>query len=115
MGVVKKFPSRGKNFLETEPNLKQTKKKWKWKSPLRTILIAFIIGNIVLFAIGQQIQYRQLQGEIEQLEAAKQILLEEKIMLEEKHHTMSQEEMIEKIAREQLGLIKPGERVLILK
>lgn len=90
------------------------KRKLIWKPKIKNLIILAIIGYIVTFAYNQQVQLRSLYSEIDYLEAKKEAYIEEKEALESKRDLMYQEDVIEKIAREELGLIKPGEKLVII-
>ncbi|MDW7674008.1 MAG: septum formation initiator family protein [Bacillota bacterium] len=92
----------------------QKKERIRWKSPWRTLLIAVVAGYIMFFAISQQVQLSDLYGEKSKLQAELDLLLQEKGQLEMQLTKMDDAETIEKIARERLGLIKPGEKLLII-
>lgn len=117
MGIVKKFPikaSRQSIEIDKVPGTDKSK-KFYWRHPWKTFLAIIICSNILFFAIGQQAQLQSLYADKAILEDYKQTLLEEQLRLEEKIYLLEQDETIEKIARERLGLIKPGERLLIIR
>jgi|GEM_PF-1482697 len=115
---VKRFPAKIPRQSVPEYKERLVKKKVRWRYPKRTLVMivaAMVFGYIIFFAASQQFQLRQLQADIAALQTTRNILLEENMAWEEKLQLLEQDEAIEKIAREQLGMIKPGEKLLIIK
>lgn len=84
------------------------------KMPRYLKLILAFVGGYLLFCFfvgGYQIW--QLKGEISQYNQQKEELLMEQQELQNELAALQEPEMIEKIARESLGMVKPGEILII--
>ncbi len=118
MAKIKIFPKRSSQAPRFESeNIRRPKKKI-WHKPLRTILAGFVLFNILAigyFAVEQQLKLRELESEIGALLHQKESLNQQREMLKMQLESAEQDEMVERIARERLGLIRPGEKILILK
>ncbi|MDR3119978.1 MAG: septum formation initiator family protein [Clostridiales bacterium] len=82
-------------------------------SPIWKVLFLLLIAYLSLNLINQQQLIEKKNGELAEVEA--KIAAEEKTSAElarEKSMLMS-DESLEKIAREKLGMVKPGERVFV--
>lgn len=79
------------------------KKRWLW-----LVVILFLALNIP----GLK-NIWTLHHEIERLKREETTLLEEQKRLNEQVARLKSDQEIERMAREQLGLIKPGEHVLV--
>jgi cell division protein DivIC len=116
---VKRFPAKiPRQPMQDSQEPLLVKKKVRWRYPKRTcaaVLFVMLFGYIIFFAAGQQLQLRQLQADIAALTTTRDMMLEENKLWEEKMLQLEKDEAIEKIAREQLGMIKPGEKLLIIR
>lgn len=87
-------------------------KKRKAPSPLRIVL--GVLGLYMLFSFGTAgYQVWQLNQDLDVLEVDQKTLLEEQKALKNEVEALYKPEMIEKIARESLGLVNPGETKLL--
>jgi cell division protein FtsB len=68
------------------------------------IVFSFLVG-------GYQIW--QVKGEIKQLKDRQNILIKQQTNLEKELKSLQDPEMIEKLARESLGMVKPGETLVV--
>ncbi|NLW07128.1 MAG: hypothetical protein GX039_03975 [Clostridia bacterium] len=85
----------------------------KKRRSLKGLLIIGIVGYL-LFSfghLGYGIYQAKLQ--IKSYEAQKQALLAKKEQLQEQIEQLNDASYIERLAREELGLVKPGETVII--
>lgn len=91
----------------------------KWQSGvLRTVKIwalLLVIGYASYILISQQIVYGSLKAEKESLQAQIEVERANREVLMKRIDALSSDEYIEKIAREQLGLVKPGEVPYVIK
>lgn len=94
-------------------NRKNRKKKKKFKiTPFKVIMIA--LAGYILFSLGQVYwEVIQLNQEVAEYKQEKEELLQEKEELEETIEKIESEEFIERQARERLGLIRPGETIIM--
>ena len=83
------------------------------KRPVKIIIITIVAGLALSMLIPRTrdcldlyMQKKDLQAQIDSLESRRQQLQEEK-------GAMNDPEMIERVAREQLGMIKVGEKVMV--
>lgn len=76
------------------------------------LLSCGIITIIVMFA-PQLRSIWQLAGQIRELEAMSQRLEQRHRELEALERRYASDEMVEKLAREQLGMVRPGEKVIV--
>jgi len=58
-------------------------------------------------------QIWQVQADIQQVKSQRQLLLEEQQRLEKELAALQDPEVIEKLARESLGMVKPGEILVV--
>lgn len=84
------------------------KKPAKKRSPFFWILIIALViaGILVVKAVGE---YISLQNEKQQLEIQVKEMKAKQAALEEEKERLKKPEVIEGIARDELGLVKPGE------
>ncbi|MGF7184187.1 cell division protein FtsB [Desulfitispora alkaliphila] len=101
-------------YLPTAKNQKKKKNKITWKFKWKPVMILALVGYIVFFAYNQQAQLATLNNEKEILEVQKAKLLEEQSELKAQKELVHQPEFIEQKAREELGLVKPGEKLVII-
>ncbi|MDD5606541.1 MAG: septum formation initiator family protein [Candidatus Pacebacteria bacterium] len=94
-------------------------KNKKKQITLNTILTCLILLLIVVFLFLNNLRiYRkraELSSIIGQLEDKKKELEDKKKELEEKIDGIYTQEYLERIAREQLSLVKPGEQVVVIQ
>ena len=83
----------------------QRKYKWNWFR----LLVVFLVGSFLYVCIGQQLELRAVQREAAcargELAAAKQLNLQ----FQQERSLLATPGYVEKLAREELGLVKPGE------
>lgn len=77
-------------------------------------IILLIIGGYLFFSFSHMayVLY-QTNAEIKYYEEKKQALLTQRTLLEEQIRQLDDDQYIERLAREELGLVKPGERLII--
>ena len=96
---------------ENNESLLQKKKR---KMPLFIKVPLWLIGGYLFFCfmVGG---YRmlELKEQLKVLEGEKQVLVREQQELEAEIEALHNEEIIEKMAREGLGMVKPGEIIII--
>lgn len=87
--------------------------KGKLRMKRRFFIFLFVMAY-VLFNFGRQ-YYRihQLNGEIDGYLNHKMALAQEQKLLQEEINLLNNNSYIERIAREDLGLIKPGETLIV--
>jgi len=84
---------------------------WRFKPGF---LLCLIILGYVVFSLGHlELKIRQIEREIVIEQQQKEALLLEKQGLQEQKQIMNSRSYIEKVAREELGLIYPGEIVFM--
>ena len=86
-------------------------KRKQSRSFILTLGIILLVGYFVITIIGNVLSYKERQGELEQKNAAYETQIEENDRLQEIIDREDKSEYIEKIAREKLGFIMPGEKV----
>jgi len=90
--------------------MKRRQKKKSRRKPLAVILV------LAFFALlfGPQLKtVWEMKKEIKSLQAQKSELLKRKAELTKLERDLQTDEMIEKMAREQLGMVKPDEKVIV--
>lgn len=81
----------------------------KWKP-----LITFIIMGFVCYTFGEQmIKTYQIQKEIGGLEQQINLLQSKNSNLKKTINNLDSDAYVEKMAREKLGLVKPGEKIIL--
>jgi len=78
----------------------------------KVLLIFLLVFTVYKFFVNYQ-QINKLKNKIDSLENAITLAEEDKIELQKELKNIDSPEYIEKIARDELGLVKPGELLLI--
>lgn len=98
--------------LESTAGKKEKKrKKLNWKLLIIGIIGVYLLTNI----IQMHATIWQMDKKIEETREEKQEMLAHQEELEQRIKKTENGEYIEKLAREQLGLVKPGEKLIIPK
>lgn len=84
------------------------KKGLKWKN----LIILVLVGYIIFSFVRQEIAIKRIDSDITQKQTELDKLKEENKRLEEQVKSANSDEYIEKLARERLGMLKPGEKVV---
>lgn len=92
---------------------KRTKKAKAPANRLLTIVICLVIIGLSATMISQQITMSKLSAESENLSGKIQEQKEEKAKIDKQLEAPNELERVEQIARDQLGMLKSGERVFI--
>jgi cell division protein FtsB len=77
-------------------------------SPRATIL-ALILAGLLLYAVGPLRTYLAQRDRLAQLEQQTQVLEQENVRLEREIERLNDPQYLERLARERLGMAKPGE------
>ncbi len=112
MLVVRKGQSENCYYLQQEKPAKRSvkKKKTAWGK----YLVVLLVLGYVLFSFGRvEWQIYCLDKQIKTYEYQRQLLQIENAALEIRAKKLHDQEYIETLARESLGLIKSGEKVLM--
>ncbi|QGG48716.1 FtsB family cell division protein [Heliorestis convoluta] len=80
---------------------------------LKSLLFFLLVFLFLLASIPPYLQQRQLVQEAETLQAEIEVLRQERMKLEQHKAWLSTDEYVEQVARQQLGLVRPGEVVII--
>lgn len=107
------YGTQSKEYLESTTATKRIARRKKRKySPGRLLLLGAALAYLLSFGYWSY-KINQYDAQIEALERQKNaVLAEQKRLLEQKELVMSPE-YVEKLARENLGLVKPGEKVVL--
>ena len=92
---------------------KRTKKRKVSTNKLLTIVLCATIAGLSVTMISQQVTMSKLSKETGTLEAKINEQKEEKAKIDKQLEAPNELERVEQIARDQLGMLKPGERVFI--
>lgn len=99
--------------LNNEEQAAKTIRKRR-KIPKYFKLLSSVLGVYLLFAfLAGGYEIWQLKKQLEQIDLEKKVLLEQRTRLEQDIKALQEPEIIERIARESLGLVKPGETVIV--
>ncbi len=92
-----------------EGTLSMAKRRWTIKPRFMLLMsLGVVVGFALVYAGGQR--YARQQDEvIAQLELKRQQMVEQNNELQRKIEFAKTDEYVERIAREELGLLKPGE------
>ncbi len=86
---------------------------------LTSLFISLLLFSVVIFLFMSNFRLYQKRADVSsilhQLEEKTQELEEEKEQIEQQIKEVGSEDFLEKIAREKLNLIKPGEQVVVVK
>ncbi len=101
-----------------DEKLQIRKKQRKKQAPsffkrLRPLILLAVVVYILLSFGGLQVKMNQVNGQISALEAEKEELLEAQQKLLREKERLDDPIYIERRAREALGFIKPGEKILL--
>lgn len=80
----------------------------KWKN----VIILVLIGYIVFSFVRQEVAIGRIQDDITKKQTELDKLKEENKRLDEQVKSANSDEYIEKLARERLGMVKPGEKIV---
>ncbi len=86
-------------------------KRKQSKSFILTLGIILLVGYFVITIIGLQLNIRERQDVLEQKNAAYEEQIEQNERLQSIVNSEDKSEYLERIAREKLGFIMPGEKV----
>lgn len=89
------------------------KRRLKIKNMKRFLIFAALLGFFLFSLAGNVVKAYQLHKEMLEVERQVQDLTEKNKELREKIKMLQSDEYVEKMAREKLGLVKPGEKVII--
>lgn len=84
-------------------------KRSRFKINWFNIVVCILSGYFIYTFIGQQMQINSLDREVQNTRLQIEALNEEAKKLTEERERLNSTAYIEKIAREELGLVKPGE------
>jgi cell division protein DivIC len=84
------------------------KKKVKIRHLLILIFLIYVVSTLIL----QQFKIADLTQQGAELEAQKKALLQQREELKKEISLLHTDEYIEEIARDELGLVKPGEYII---
>ncbi|NLC76254.1 MAG: septum formation initiator family protein [Clostridia bacterium] len=93
----------------TRPHKQKKAFKLRWRPLLIVIAVLYVLASFG----GLQLEMRKADAQITALEERKAALLAEQQQLLEEKDKLNNPVFIERRAREALGLIKPGEKVLV--
>lgn len=105
---------RSVDYTQGERHSRSGRKVFKWsQSRLLVIFIAMLLLYVV-FTIGSQFnRLYVMQQEVQQIQAEVKELRERNADLREQVNMLQSDAYVESIARERLGLVKPGENRII--
>ncbi len=111
--VEGKAENRRRHNIRTRHNIKLVRRK-KVRLPkyIKVVIAVLLAYLIFLFAWGGY-QIWDLNNKIAELEKEKALFKKQQQSLEKEIRDLQDPEIIEKIARESLGMVKPGEILLI--
>lgn len=80
---------------------------------IQRLLILFFLAYFLFFGLRTYFQIRALEAQTAALEVQKQVLTAEKQALEKEKELLQDKSYLETLARQELGYLKPGEKILI--
>lgn len=83
------------------------------KQKFKFIIFLLIFANVCYIFISQQVKMYSINKQIEQMQKEEQSVLGKNQELKDEVKMSKSDSYIEKLARERLGLIKPGETPVI--
>lgn len=95
----------------TQSNTKKHRVKFPFRLP--TLLILLVAGYVLVAYGGLKLELHRADTQILALEQERELLLEEHQRLLDQKERLNDPIYIERRAREALGFIKPGEKVLV--
>ncbi|MGI6551962.1 MAG: septum formation initiator family protein [Bacillota bacterium] len=106
-------PMPAENLEGKINNRKKKKKKLRLRRRLIPVFLLLLLAYMVFVFLGLRLQLHSINEEIAVLEKRKISLEQEYQSLLAQKEMMSSPAYVEKRAREALGLIKPGEKILL--
>jgi len=85
----------------------------KRKQKVKFIIFLLIFVNVCYIFISQQVKMYSINRQIEQMAQEDKSVLDKNLKLKDEVKMSKSDSYIEKLARERLGLIKPGETPVI--
>jgi cell division protein FtsB len=73
----------------------------------------FLFGTALVTLLPRGLHIWDLSRQLSDLEAKKEALLQVQTVLRSEQENMEKPETVERLAREKLGLVKPGERIIL--
>lgn len=89
------------------------RRKLKYKLGGPGLIFVIIMGFIFYSFGGQVVEMYNVQDEMKNIKAQMQSLQEKNVELRKQVEQLSSEAYIEREAREKLGLVKPGEKIIL--
>jgi cell division protein FtsL len=89
------------------------RKKLKYKLSGPGLFFLIILGFIFYSFAGQMVEMYNVQGEMKNIKAQMQELQAKNVELRKQVEQLSSDAYIEREAREKLGLVKPGEKIIL--
>ncbi|MCD5407476.1 MAG: septum formation initiator family protein [Desulfotomaculum sp.] len=114
--MISSSVGRGKAlpFKKPQPvKHKKSRLKIKYKISLPLIILLLIFGYLVLSIGGEIDKLNNMQHSVAELEQEMQLLQERNSELRQTLTLLESENYVEQVAREQLGLVKPGETLIV--
>jgi len=113
MGRVINFQKSYNNIIKPDPQIRTNKGNNRKTTPLPRI-IALLVAVYVLFAFGNQfIKLNQMNEEVEKIKGQIESLEVKNRQIKSEIRKLQSNTYIERMAREKLGLVKPGETVIL--
>lgn len=93
--------------------LRPKKKKFRFKVSGPSLILLFVLGFIFYAFAGQMVEVSNVEAEIKDIQVQMQELQEKNADLRGQIEQLSSEPFIEREAREKLGLVRPGEKIIL--
>ncbi|MBC7344704.1 MAG: cell division protein FtsL [Clostridia bacterium] len=83
------------------------------RNPLRLVLVTLFVAYTLFSSVEMVVKIRHLGQELKIYEAQKANLLAEQQQLREEISRLNSDQGVEQLAREELKMVKPGERFVL--
>ena len=114
--AVKARPSEGAGrvfpVVSSAATAGERRKRRRWLRG-RTLLVMLIIGYCAVLSLRAEWQIHTLNRELAREEAARKELLQLRESLETEKRRLNDPAYLEQVAREELGLVRPGEVLVV--
>ena len=103
------------NVVELHPKVRKKKKRFKkFLTRNFVFIIIFFFAGYIVYGIGApMLQTKELSSEVASVEKEIALAKKQNQELQEKISLLKTNEYVERVAREKLGFVKPGEILLV--
>lgn len=102
---VVKFPAA------TKRTKKHTRRTFRFKGPVVVLLL--VLGFVFYSFGGQMVELYNVRHEVEKIQSQMEELQKKNVEMKKKVEFLESDAYVERMAREKLSLVKPGEKIIL--